>query len=152
MNKPISIFLAIALLFAMCVTSVSAAESDVIENDRIRFDDGSYVVIELLDNIAHSSMEMKSKSYTYYSSDGVAQWVATLTGAYSYDGVTATCTSAVCSVTIYKDGWYELSKEVTSSAATATADLTMACKVFGITYIKRTIQMNLTCDKDGNFS
>ena len=94
----------------------------------------------------------KRLKYVYKDNSGNEQWRAVLTGRFTYDGNTATCTSSSCSVTVVNDAWYVVSKSTSKSGNSALGDLTMGRKFLGITIEKKTINMKLTCDKNGTLS
>lgn len=127
-------------------------------------DDGSYYVetftyspeaIEMSSvslQAATSSSKSASKSVTYYSSDNVALWKASVNGTFTYNGTTSTCTKASHSVTIYNSAWYKYSGSAYASGNKATANITMKKKFLGIVTSTRSATLTLTCDKNGNLS
>lgn len=151
MKRLITIILAFLLTATTlpCNALATVPSSDTI----IRFDDGSYIVIDLhvLDTRA-SSTRSSSKEYIYYSNSGEEAWRAELFGTFTYDGSTSVCTASSCTVTISKTSWYAVSKTVGKNGNTATADLVMGNKLLGITVLKREISLTLTCDANGNLS
>ena len=90
-------------------------------------------------------------SIAYYNSDGISKWNAVLTGSFSYNGSSATCSSSSVDVTIFDSNWYVISKSASKSGNTASASVTMGCSYDGI---MTTIPANLSlkCDKNGNLS
>ena len=142
------------LLFALVLpNAVQATAVKEQSEDVFYFDDGSYITVEIsvIETRANSTKSGK-KTYVYNSSDGAELWRAVLSGTFTYTGTTATCTASSGSVTIANDAWYTVSKTSSKSGASAILDLTMGRKILGITIEKKTINMKLTCDKNGNLS
>lgn len=153
MKKLFSSLLVLIILSTALPFQIHSAEINDSIDEIIYLDDGSYITIEL--NVVQSRTSFATtgeKKYTYYNSQDVADWSATLSGLFTYNGTTATCKTSTRNVTIINDGWHEDSKVTSKSGASAIADLTMLYKVLGITLNNETIRMTLTCDKDGNLS
>lgn len=128
-----------------------AAQGEVLE-EIIWLDNDSYIKVTTQTISPYASGTVtKSKSYTYYTGDN-AQWEFTLNGTFTYNGVTSTCTSSNCAVSIYDSHWYLVSKSAGKSGNTATATATLGYKYLGITTSKGTYDLTLTCDKNGNVS
>lgn len=142
-----------SLILTICLIASLPIYSSPAEEEVIYFDDGSYIVITV-ESISTRASGTKSGSKTlkYTGSDGELEWKAVLSGTFTYNGTSATCTSSSCNVTIYASNWYEVSKTVTKSGNTASASVTMGRKVLGITVEKETYPLSLSCDKDGNLS
>ena len=92
------------------------------------------------------------KSYYYKNSDGVIRWTATLTGTFTYNGSTATCTAASCETSVQSGNWSETYNHAYPSGNTAQADITMVRKVLFVTVQTETAHLTLTCDGNGNLS
>ena len=92
------------------------------------------------------------KNYYYKNSDGVVRWTATLTGSFTYNGTTASCTAASCVTSVQSGNWSETYNHAYPSGSTAQADVTMVRKVLFITVQTETIHMVITCDANGNLS
>lgn len=153
MRRTISLLLAVVTILLILPFGSVSAEEHKAPVDIIRFDDGSYIKITMDGVTAVASKTVtKSKNYTYYNGDNVASWKITLTGTFTYTGTTSTCTASSCTVTIYNDSWYVVSKSATKSGNTASATVTMGLKILGITICKDTYNITLTCDKNGNVS
>lgn len=146
--------IACVLLLAMVLPSV--VQATVVEEQTenvIYFSDGSYITIEISTvETRASSTRTGKKTYVYNGKNGDEEWRAVLTGTFTYTGTTATCTASSGSVTIANDAWYTVSKTASKSGSSAILDLTMGRKFLGITVEKKTINMKLTCDKNGTLS
>lgn len=150
MKKIISFALILTMLVCVIPICGNAAEN---QKETIYFDDGSYMTVEINTIRTRASGSVSgSKPYTYYGSDGVAKWVATLSGSFTYNGSSATCTSSSVDVTIYNSAWYTVSKSASKSGNTASASVTMGEKRGGVTVTTFPISLSMSCDKDGNLS
>lgn len=120
----------------------------------IQYEDGSSLLIITDSSQLGRSSNTKTGTRVYIRNDtsGTAQWKATLTATFTYNGTTSTCTNASCAVTIYNSSWYVVSKSTTRSGNTATAHLTMGYRVLGITAFTQSYTISLSCDANGNLS
>lgn len=150
-KRIISVLLFLILVLALIPSSFAAEMIN--DTDIIYFEDGSYLTFTIEEISARASgTKTGTKACTYTDSDGAVRWQAVLTGTFTYTGTTATCTASSCSITIYDDAWYTVSKSATRSGNTANAAITMGRKVLGITVTKKDYQWSLSCDKNGNLS
>ena len=94
----------------------------------------------------------QKKDYYYGNNSGEILWKATLTGTFSYNGVSASCTSASCTTTVYNSSWSEKTNHAYPSGASAMAEVTMVQKFLFITVDTVSVNLVLICDKDGNVS
>ena len=93
-----------------------------------------------------------SKVRNHYDTEGILCWQFVLNGSFSYTGSSATCTSSTCSVSIYSQGWYVISKNASKSGNTASANATMGNRIDGGTVNQASASLTLRCDKNGNLS
>lgn len=93
-----------------------------------------------------------SKVRNHYDSKGTLCWQFVLNGSFSYTGSSATCTSSTCSVSIYSQGWYVISKNASKSGNTASANATMGNQIDGGKVNQASASLTLRCDKNGNLS
>jgi len=151
-------FLSMALVSVLLVVAflpinTYASTSTQADENIIYFEDGSYITIELTcAETRASGTKTGSKTYRFNNSNGVEQWRAVLRGTFSYTGSSATCTAASCDVTISNSSFYVVSKDVSKSGNAALCELVMGKKLLGITVSKDTINMQITCDANGNLS
>lgn len=144
-----AVMVTLLLLGAMPVCGIAAEYN----TETIYFEDGSYLVVEMIPNCARASGNLTgSKPSTFYNSDGDAQWKVTLTGSFTYTGSSSSCSSSSVSVTIYDSSWYVVSKSSGKSGNTATASVTMGRKSLGVTVQKVPVSLSLSCDANGNLS
>ncbi len=148
MKKIIAASLVLVLLVCFFPQPVYASDMDT-----VYFADGSCLEITVHEDQSKSTgTKNGTKVYVYKNNAGEAKWQAVLNGTFTYSGTSASCTASSCNVTIYIDDWYVISKTTGKSGATATAELTMGYKVFGITAKKVPVSMSLTCDVNGKLS
>lgn len=160
MKRFYSILLVVVLFLAVLPVQAFAADMPQQGDDVIYYSDGSSLVISqakeadqgafLQSNSALASgTKSGQRTYTFRDSDGNVCWVATLTANYTYNGTSASCTSASCSVTISDHHFYVVSKNTTRSGNTATTHLTLGRRLLGVTVSKTNYTITLSCTKDG---
>ncbi len=93
-----------------------------------------------------------SKVRNHYDTKGTLCWQFVLNGSFSYTGSSATCTSSTCSVSIYSQGWYVISKNASKGGNTASANATMGESSGGVLANQVSASLTLRCDKNGNLS
>lgn len=148
-----SLLILVLLIAALLPTNVGAvAQND--SSDRIIYlDGGRYITVELtVTESRATSTKTGTKTYVGRNSNGEEEWRIILSGTFTYTGSSSTCTASSCSVRITDTDWYVISKSATKSGSSAIAAVTMGRKVMGITTDKDTINIRLTCDKNGNLS
>lgn len=150
MKRFLTFILVISLVFSL---PLFASATQNTNEDIIYMDDGSYIIVTIdsMDTRASGS-KTGSKSYNFYSSNDELEWKAVLSGTFTYNGTSATCTSSSCNITVYQNNWYEISKTATRSGNTAYATFTMGRKVLGITVSKKDYSLTLSCDANGILS
>lgn len=150
--KVFALVLVMAMLTSALPVGALAAENDV-RTDVIYYDDGSYLEVTTGETLARTTYGKTGyKKLTYRDGSDNVEWVATLTATFTYNGTTATCTNASCTVDISENAWYVVSEATSRSGSTATTNLTMGEKLLLITIAKYDYTITLTCDKDGNLS
>ncbi len=115
--------------------------------------DGGYIITEITDSMARvAQSKTKNMAKTSYDIDGNLEWRIVLTATFTYDEVTARCTSTDLDVTIYDSSWYEISAYHSREAAQGYANVQLGRKVLGVTVERPTYYLSLTCTPDGNIS
>lgn len=150
-KKFLSVFLIIvALMYVMPISGRALEENTA---DIIRLADGSYieVTVEQYD-MRRTNTKSGKKNYVCRSEDGTELWIATLHGTFTYNGTTATCTSSSFSFQAYDDAWYLVSDATSRSGAMAYTTFTAGKKLLGVTILKETQEMTLTCSPTGTLS
>ena len=156
MKKFMILLLTISLAF--CHPSIASAavptDATIVET----FDDGSYIETVIKKTTSASSARSTTstvsgkKTNTYRNSEGSALWSVTVTGTFTYNGSSATCTKSTVSATSYNSNWKISSSSASKSGATAKATASVKRYADG-TYIRTMTQsVSLTCSKKGTLS
>lgn len=146
-----SLLMAVALLLLVVVPAQAAEVADnVRKTTTIEYlEDGSFFVIEVvqLTVTVRSNSTNGYKSATYYSGTGVKVWQIELHGYFTYNGSSATATSATASVYLYSSSAAPTDKNAYVSGASAYGSAT-------VNYMGNvtTKSVKLTCDRNGNLS
>lgn len=145
--------LTLLMLACLLPRQTLAAEISATGESTVYFKDGSYMVttIEEISTRA-SGTKTQSKARTYYGSDDEIKWKILLTGTFTYNGTSSTCTSSTCNVDVYASNWYVVSKSAEKSGNEASCTVTMGQTFLGITISKPVHTLTITCDKDGNLT
>lgn len=142
----------LVLLLALS-TLPTAGHASETESEIVYFEDGTFLRVTIAEyGTRASGTKTATKTYEYSNDSGSVLWKAVLSGTFTYTGTSTTCTASSCSVTVYDSSWYQVSKTVGKSGNTANATLTMGHKLLGVTITKKTVNMTLTCDANGNLS
>lgn len=143
-----------ALCCACLMVPAAAHELPTVEQaanvQRIDFEDGGYCIWETaLESYGAVSPNQTSgqKTAIYYNGSDEKIFSVTVYGTFTYNGTSASATSAEAYVAIYDAG----TEYVTSSASTrgGTASASGTVKYNSITY---TLPVSLTCSKNGALS
>lgn len=148
-------FLPTVLLLAFLLSMIPfrAEASQTVATEIEYLSDGGYIETVISESVSRASgTKTGTKVKRYVDSDGNEEWVIRLEGTFSYNGTSATCTNAVCNVTVSASNWYVVNKSASKNGAVASASVTMGQKVLGVTVAKPSYQLTLTCDKNGNLS
>lgn len=151
-KRIVSLILVLVVLlvyFPSYTYAASVNESEQI----IELENGCSLVITIREVPSRASgTKTATKNYSYKADNGTVEWKAVLTGTFTYDGTTATCTESSVTTYVYASNWYEVSKTAGKSGNTATGSVTMGRTVLGFTVAKETYNMSLTCSPDGVLS
>ena len=156
MKKCMILLLTITLAF--CHPSIATAAVPTDATIVKTFEDGSYIETVIKKTASASSARSTTstitgkKTNTYKNSAGNAVWSVTVTGTFTYNGSSATCTSSTVSATSYNSNWKISSSSASKSGATAKATVSAKRYADG-TYIRTMTQsVSLTCSKNGTLS
>lgn len=150
MRKLLCCMFALMLVLSALPLHADAAEIRDESEEIIYLSDGSYIEVETIVTSGFASdTTVGSKIYRGKYSGSTA-WEIVLSGSFSFDGSSATCTDSGCSVSIYDSAWYTVSKSSGKSGSSATASVTMGRKAGGITVDRVPVSLKLTCDANGN--
>ncbi len=168
MKKIITVLLLLSILCAFSLPTYAAGaegeETNIGNTQVVYFDDGSYVVTTLeVETIGSGDSGIAPASTTqtiqgtrtaiWYSDDGDTEWEYILIGLYTVElGVSAVCTSASYTKTIYKSGWKFSDGSATAEGNVAYGGGVFKKKVLFITTKTATVDISITCDIYGNLS
>jgi hypothetical protein len=166
MKKIVSIMIIVIAMIAVSVPSFADApirgnESEALAtatSETTYMNDGSYYVTTVQENVAGNTLQAVastktgSKKTTYYNSSGASLWYVQVTGAFTYNGTTSSCTSSTVSAASQDSVWVISSRSASKSGNQATASAT-ANRYNGST-IAQTVSKTviLTCGKTGTLS
>jgi len=154
-NILVSLLLTIAVMISCFSMPVHAAEEEITTSTVVEyFDDGSYIVTTITEEVNNTRATTKtgSKTSTYKNSNGEIQWTYKITGTFSYTGSSSTCTAVSDSYTISNDNWHMSSHSCSKSGNKASGTVTMKYKFLGITTDTVTRNVTLTCSATGVLS
>lgn len=157
MKKIISIIIA-AITVLSFTSTVFAAETEQNTTSIEYLEDGSYFAITLEDEMPSNGMTLlsssvtKSKTYTYYSSNGEKKWYVKVTGSFTYGNGTSKCTKSSVTAGSYTDSWKITSKSASKNGSTATAKATAKQYYNGSVIKTINKSIKLTCSATGKFS
>lgn len=83
-------------------------------------EDGSYFITVLEDDtpgisLLSTTTKTKSKTKTYYNTDGTARWSLKVTGTFTYGDGSAKCTASSVTAQSYDSHWTIVSKSASHS-------------------------------------
>lgn len=114
------------------------------------FSDGSYAITRIEDiEITSKGTVTKSKTYSYYDSSNVLQWTVILEATFSYNGSSATCTSATTGYSVSNSAWKVTKANASRSGNTATGDFTVKKYVLLVPVQTVNKTLTLTCSASG---
>lgn len=165
MKKYLCFALSAFMIFTANPCSASApsgmeAETNDILNYTVVYEDDDITIIELppvetwntdtsLQPFASNKTKTFSKTHIVKYQNSVTIGTYTLTGTFSYNGKSSSCTRAVCSTTIQNRSWSFTSSTARKSGNQAIGSFTVKSSANGQA-ISQTLK--LTCDKNGNVS
>lgn len=117
--------------------------------------DGRQLIISDILNLSFSKASggvTSSKSYYFVNNNNVLEWRVTLTASFTFDGTSATCTSASSVTTVYQGNWSESSNNTYPSYNSAIAQVTVVRKVLFIVVETQNVFLTITCDGNGHVS
>ena len=158
MRKTISYLAVITLLFAFLATPTSAIqyETTYLSPTVTYFEDGSYVVTVISEEMAENSASLLSVSKTkmatkdahYYDSEHVLQFTVSVNATFSYDGRTSKAVRAAYKYHISSPNWQFISGDKQCEGATATA----TCSFRYMNRHYNTMSASISCAPDGTLS
>lgn len=143
------------MLLVLSPIEVCGLETDATKNVYYEYlEDGSYYEITIEENAMTRASGTKTgtKKAKYVDSSNVTVWQVSVTGTFTYNGSSATCTSASVAATSYSSNWKISSKSATKSGNKAIGKATAKYYYDGTLVTTTTKTVTLTCDKNGNLS
>ena len=138
----------IAFMMIITIIPVNALE----ENKSIEYlSNGDYIETTIVSNINTRARSSKSgtKTEKYKNASGEVMWSVSVTGTFSYNGSSCTCTNATVSTTKPSSSWSLSNKKASKSGNKAIASVT-GKKISAGTSVTRTV--TLTCSPTGKLS
>lgn len=160
MKKIFSVLISFTLLFLLAFNTLALNETAEIKvySSVEYFEDGSYIETEIIEGFSSaSSIESRTsklgrKRLTYMNSDGDVEWTATLSGTFTYDGSTCTCTSTGITYSIENTKWKIPSATSSKSGNRAIGNVTAKYYVLGLNTKTVNEVITLTCSATGVLS
>ena len=127
MKKTLILLFSFLFIFASTFPVKASEIQSINSTDIIEiFDDGSYIESSTEENIIatlsrSSSTKSAKRTYTYKASSGKILWTITVTGTFTYNGSSSSCTKASVSTTCPSITFKLASKSATKHNSTATA-------------------------------
>ena len=156
MKKLIATVLALLLALTAFTTSASAISAQPV--DGLYYMEEEIVLLsdpQAAESVAGSRAAQTvsgSKHNHFYNANGVKLWTVTVTGTFSYDGSSATCTSVSKSYTIYDSAWKVTDESCSKSGNKAMASFTVKRYVLLIPVQTENVSLTLTCSANGTLS
>ena len=122
--------------------------------ETIYYADGTrdVIIVRIEAPISSRGSITASKTRNYYSSNDDLLWQVKLTGSFTYNGTSASCTGAATTVTIYNASWSAVTENTTHRDNTASNSVIMGKEILGIVVPSIHVNLTLSCDKNGNLS
>jgi len=134
--------------------STACAYSTIRQDNIVVLDNGDYIetTIKSVPNIkkaAHANSSItKTKTSSYKDKNGNVLWSVSLTGTFTYNGNTSSCTSCYHSSYVHSNAWSIKSVTSSRSGNTATAKAIATHSDNGISHDFTKI-ISLSCNKNG---
>lgn len=158
MKKIFAFVISVVMLLSVCVVSAYAQDEAIIQSETVEYlEDGSYIVTVLTveeENIISRATSSKtgSKTVTIYNDDDEAMVVMKLTGTFTYNGSTATCTNASTSYTLNSSNWKVTSAVASKSGNVAKGDFVAKRYLLLVPVQTVTASPTITCTASGVLS
>ena len=156
MRKNVSIIIML-VLFMIYIKTSETVYADTIctyesEVSYEYFSDGSFFETKIIYNSNRSTIKGASKTTTYKNSVGTALWYVTVTGNFTYNGSSSSCTASSASAGSYSNAWKILNKSASKSGSSATAIATAGQYIGNVAIGSYNKSVTLRCDANGNLS
>ena len=159
MKRIFAIVFSVVFVFAAVVPAFAVSAATETETYTEYYGDGSYTVVTItatpVANAARAASQTTAgtKTTDYYDSADKLQWSAKVRGVFTYNGSTATCTSATVSHEIHSSKWKCHSELASKSGNTARGDFEFYLYTLALIHINtREAHPVLTCSASGDLS
>ena len=148
MKKIVTLFTIISSILFLSLP-VSALEQ---KREIIQLDNGYYLetIIEEIPTTRASNQKTGRKTANYKNSQGTVVFTVTVTGTFTYNGSSSTCTKSVVEASSKNANWKISSKSASKSGNKATAKATAKRYVDGTVVETRNCSVTLTCSSNGS--
>lgn len=158
MKKFSTILTIIALILILCIPTNALAINNtdtkiIIEN----LENGDYIETVIESNSNPGILPMvsntitKTKTKNYKNSSGTILWSVSVTGTFTYNGTTSTCTNCSKKTTSPGANWSIKSSSVSKSGNSATAKATATYKTATLTK-DYSMSVTIKCSTNGKIS
>lgn len=107
-------------------------------------------IIEEIPTTRASNQKTGRKTANYKNSQGTVVFTVTVTGTFTYNGSSSTCTKSVVEASSKNANWKISSKSASKSGNKATAKATAKRYVDGTVVETRNCSVTLTCSSNGS--
>lgn len=142
------IILAIFLIFSCFWTSTVGISAQI--NDTYYF--GTIIEEYSEQSTRATSTKTASKTVTVKNSSNVALWSVKVTGTFTFNGSSSSCTNASVTTAVYDKNWKIASKSASKSGNSAIATAKGNCYLDGSYISSLTKTAKLTCNATGKLS
>ena len=139
------------LILSVClIIGIASITTLPIQAEEYSYEESIEVIEESITRT--TSTKIAKKTGSYKNSSGTVLWSVTVTGTFSYNGSTSSCTKSVVSTHINNSRWSISKSSSSKSGNKATATAIAKCTSDGAVVSTVSKTVTLTCDKDGNLS
>lgn len=140
------ILISILLSFSFLFVSINSIQANEFYYDEI------IEVVDSIETVRATQTKTAKKTAYIKNSSGAVLWSVTVTGTFSYNGTTSTCTSSSVSTSVSNSYWSIVSKSSSKSGNKASAKATAKNSINGDTIATMTKEVTLTCSPTGALS
>lgn len=155
MKRTLALFCIIILILPFCINATAISSPSSLSYVEY-FDDGSYITITISESspfpIRSENTKTGSKTTTYTGTDGIVKWESKLTGTFSYNGTSATCTSSNITYSIKDSSWDIISAIPSRENNKAIGDIIVKQYLLGIPVNTYNYTIVISCSPTGVLS
>lgn len=154
MKKSLVILLTLVMMISsvFCLPVSALSANKVTETTIEYLENGDYIETVLTyEDSPTRATKSGSKTKNYKNSSGIVLWSVKVTGTFTYNGTTSSCTAVTHSTTCPGANWTIKSASSSRSGNTATAKATATLKAGSISQ-DYTMSVTLKCSASGTLS